>query len=820
MKAEVSCCLIVKNEPLLERCLQSIRPFVSEIVVVDTNSTDNITQEIAKKYADIFEIYTDCNDPETGLIEDFSKARQRSFDLASKPYLIWIDADDIIEGGEHLPFIIEDFEKNKGNIEAVSFMFPYEYAYDLKGNVICRHFRERLIFNKKCFKWQNPVHECLVPIESAKTVFITREEVIFKHQRQYSNKPPEQGRNLRILKRYVEKIGDTDARQLYYIGLEYCNVGMIKEAIESLTKYVGVSGWDDEIACACLKLVDIYQALGQYEEALKWAFKTVDTFENWAEGFFALAKNYYYLAPTKGVYEQKYWQKCVYFAKLGLSLPPTKTLLFINPLERDVLIHEYLNVALNKMGDIIGALESVNTGLKKDPENANLLTNKKIYETHLAKENVLINLRKLQEIGELESGAIETIGAIVNKQLSLIKPPNEPPEQIIGGSGCSGSFPQLIAFNNSEKLDIIFMAGNGVESWNPSSIAVTGIGGSELMMAELSQRLAAQGHRVRVYNSCGTEDKYNGVEYYQTEKFQDLKCDVLIVSRRADYLDDKYNIEAKLVLLWTHDLAPINPISTLLMKCDRVLALSNFHKNFILQHFASIHPDQVIVTRNGIDLKRFEKSVKRNNHKAICSSSPDRYLPVLLNNIWPRIREAIPDAELVIAYGFKNWEFSAQNDPLQTDLINSLKLQLKNMESLGVKFLDRINQKQLAEEMLSCGVALYPTWFQETYFISGNEYLAAGLRIITSPIGAINDTIGDKAYKLISGEWTSQKYADQFVQATIEAMNKDDDSDRKLLKEYAKNSFCLDKLSRDWEGMFHSLIDELKTNPLVKYKDF
>lgn len=74
MKAPVSLCIIVKNEPLLENCLKSIKDYVEEIVIVDTGSTDN-TPEIAKKYADIFEVYTGCNDPVTGLIEDFSNAR-------------------------------------------------------------------------------------------------------------------------------------------------------------------------------------------------------------------------------------------------------------------------------------------------------------------------------------------------------------------------------------------------------------------------------------------------------------------------------------------------------------------------------------------------------------------------------------------------------------------------------------------------------------------------------------------------------------------------------------------------------------------------
>ena len=112
-KSPVSVCVIVRNDPHVEKALESIRPYVNEIVVVDTGSDDGLTVAAAKKYADIFEIYTDCNNPQTGLIESFAKARQKSFDLATQPWALWMDSDDIISGAEHLNTIIEEFNKQK-----------------------------------------------------------------------------------------------------------------------------------------------------------------------------------------------------------------------------------------------------------------------------------------------------------------------------------------------------------------------------------------------------------------------------------------------------------------------------------------------------------------------------------------------------------------------------------------------------------------------------------------------------------------------------------------------------------------------------------
>ena len=65
-------------------------------------------------------------------------------------------------------------------------------------------------------------------------------------------------------------------------------------------------------------------------------------------------------------------------------------------------------------------------------------------------------------------------------------------------------------------------------------------------------------------------------------------------------------------------------------------------QNIINTHY--VHPDQIITTRNGIDLSRFTKQVVRNKYRAVNSSSPDRSWPILLE-CWPKIKERVPQAE-------------------------------------------------------------------------------------------------------------------------------------------------------------------------------
>lgn len=873
--APISVCIIVKNEPLLEECVKSIRDYVKEIIIVDTGSTDG-TAKVAKRLADIFESYADCNNKETGLIEDFSNARQRSFDLATQPWVMWVDADDIITGGENL---LKLTSVTDPRVDAISFMFPYEYSYNEIGQCTCLHYRERLFSNKNKFHWVNPVHEVVVPNDNATCTFITDDSVVYKHRRQYSAKAPESGRNLRILRNYFEKVGDSDARQMYYLGLECYNNGLVDEAIQHLSRYVDISGWDDERAMACLKLVDIFHSRAQYEDSLKWAFKTISLKETWGEGYFALAKSFYYLAIQGGPNETRHWERCVYFSQLGLQLPVTKTLLFVNPLERDFEIHRYLNMALNKTGNIQGALDSVNIGLKSQPNDHSLITNRKIYETWLVKQDAIAIFNKLYSLNEIDEKTINIFSSLLNKENVSIDSnpllwkipsvcnfddlPNDITDEqtnsiiimlwkklilndeFISAKLLLESLPERIRnssdilraqdITNSLKqpsdiekvfpehtlsggaLNIIFFAGDGVETWTPETVKRTGIGGSETMLLEQAKRLASLGHKVSVYNSCGIFGSkiYDGVHYYQTNKFKDLECDVLIVSRRTDMLGDQFNVKARLKLLWVHDVFAIAATNELLLKADRILALSEWHKDTLV-NIHSVHPKHIIVTRNGIDLERFAKKIKRNPYKCVNSSSPDRSWPILLE-VWPRIKEQVPQAELHLYYGFKNWEYSAQFDKLQSDLIGRLKAQIKAMESLGVVYHDRVNKDVLAEEFLSAGCWIHPTWFTETSCITAMEAQAAGLRMVTSSIAALNETVADRGV-LIDGAWTSEEYKDKFVKSVVKALNNYSESDRLNLQQYSKHNFGLDSLAKDWENMFYTLLEDVKINPMVPYQ--
>ncbi|HQF53781.1 MAG TPA: glycosyltransferase [Fibrobacteria bacterium] len=84
--SRISVCMIVKNEAdNLPALLRSIEPLDAELVVVDTGSTD-ATVEIAKAAG-----------AKVSFMEwrkDFALARNASLDRATRPWILWLDADD------------------------------------------------------------------------------------------------------------------------------------------------------------------------------------------------------------------------------------------------------------------------------------------------------------------------------------------------------------------------------------------------------------------------------------------------------------------------------------------------------------------------------------------------------------------------------------------------------------------------------------------------------------------------------------------------------------------------------------------------------
>ena len=82
----ISVAIIVKNEAQdLANCLDTVKDWVDEIIILDSGSTDN-TKEIALSYGAKF--YENSNWP------GFGKQRQLAQQYVTSDYVLWLDADE------------------------------------------------------------------------------------------------------------------------------------------------------------------------------------------------------------------------------------------------------------------------------------------------------------------------------------------------------------------------------------------------------------------------------------------------------------------------------------------------------------------------------------------------------------------------------------------------------------------------------------------------------------------------------------------------------------------------------------------------------
>ena len=791
----ISLTMIVRDdEPTLKDCLESLRPHVDEIVIVDTGSVDN-SPKIAKEYADVFETFLECND-EDGRIEDFAMARNRSLELASCEWITWADGDDIVQGAERLPKYAE-----RNDYDNIIYLMPYEYSYDPAGNVTCLHSRERLVRPGRRFAWQSPVHEVLCPIGPVEGTIVTFPitDIVFKHRKHLSKKAPDADRNLRILKKHLKRVGEGDTRALYYLGIEYGVQGDAGSALRCLERYVQLSGWTDEKCLALLDIAKIYQGLGIHNQAIDWALRAMCT-KSWSEPYWVLMRSFYALA-MQDVEPDYNFRKAAHFGQIGLSLKAADTVLFVNPMDRKT-VHLWLNVALGRIGDVRGAIESCEAGLAELPGNMDLANNLEKHTKELAKRVIVSSLDA--------AGVSAQSKALIE---SIVK------------DGEAGAAPAAVAAlpepaaqtaKDDGKLDVVFFIGPAWENWNPETLMAGGMGGSETMAWELARRLRKQGHRVRMYSQClpTQEGIFEGVEYWDASRYRNLTCDVLIASRRPEAVDDMWNIKAKARVLWIHDVHCGESLNSgRELRFDRIFALSNWHKGNLLKSYPTMDPDKITVTRNGIDLDAWKAATaaapQRNPHRAIYSSSPDRGLQTLLD-IWPRVREQVSDAELHVFYGFENWEKAVKErgDFAEGGTIRMLKHLIKTTP--GIVFHGRVSPGRLIEEMLASNVWSYPTWFHETFCISAVQAQAANLHIICTPTAALVETVG-KAGAMVEGDWRSEELKAGFVELIVSAMQ----SGQAPVHDVER--FSLDTLAVEWSDILTELVSKTERDVVPRF---
>jgi GT2 family glycosyltransferase/tetratricopeptide (TPR) repeat protein len=307
-----------------------------------------------------------------------------------------------------------------------------------------------------------------------------------------------------------------------------------------------------------------------------------------------------------------------------------------------------------------------------------------------------------------------------------------------------------------DKQRVVIWTGPAWEPWNKEKVD-EGMAGSETWAAYIAREFVKRGYRTTIYNDLLVSDKSkivldpvyddNGkkvgdVIYRDFNNIQsDMEYDVIdyfIASRSLEPF--KINIHSLKSYVMIHDiwLSPDKNYDTMQWRIHKYAYLSEWHRQFIMHHHG-IPDHKMFLTANGINVELFKDvdSIEKKN-QSVYSSSPDRGLCQLLKML-PKIREEVPDFELIVAYGFHNWESMAKMKKDNESLLFIEEIK-DLMEQPGVKYVGRVNKKELARYEMESKVWLYPTWFTETHCcIPGTEITAEDER---RPIETVR--LGDK----------------------------------------------------------------------------
>lgn len=351
MKLTISLSMIAKDvSQIIRSCLETVVPFVDEIVVVDTGSSDSTISEIYKAapaarvysytYADFPQSFlrddpSSLKTPLPGVewtgklfLADFAAARQYSLDRCTSDYVLWLDSDDVLVDGDKIRRVIKMMSEQG----AEAAMLPYMYGWH-QGKNIGRMRRERIVKRTPLLHWMCRVHEILLTTSTRRNFDeVTVVQAFGNHPSKQKVKVPR--RNLKILRHWLEDPTahpekhfdlsnplDLDSRLLYYLADEERDV-LPDEALKHFRQCYRQSAWFAQKSAAHLGAgLVLEQSTASASEPTDAKITEEKLSEALSEYTLAVANCPWnpdgYFAAARIAYWQKRYDECIEWTERG-----------------------------------------------------------------------------------------------------------------------------------------------------------------------------------------------------------------------------------------------------------------------------------------------------------------------------------------------------------------------------------------------------------------------------------------------------------------------------------------------------------------------
>lgn len=288
---------------------------------------------------------------------------------------------------------------------------------------------------------------------------------------------------------------------------------------------------------------------------------------------------------------------------------------------------------------------------------------------------------------------------------------------------------------------------NMVPPWDPRGVE-TGLPGSEEAVVYATQELANMGHHITVYMNPPKDSPYSlqtsnpiwvDCEYWDQDENK-FVYDLVFMWRIYNVaIGKKRGLK---VFFWPHD-SPSNYLINKIEQFDGLCWLSKHHRQQY-EACTGIGKQNIpyIISGNGIVPSQFyplSHTPERNPYSIGYFSSYSRGLKILLS-MWPAVHERYKDATLSIYYGRETWGTCSQED------MNDMVACIEKYKTIGVLECGKVGHVELANAMKNTSIWAYPCITDaETFCITAIKCQAAGCIPVTTRIGALKETIHNKA---------------------------------------------------------------------------
>lgn len=199
----ISINLIVKNEETrIADAINSVKPFASEIIVIDTGSTDSTPQICTRMGCEVY--YHSWND-------NFSDMRNIALGYSAYEWILVIDADEVSRFGlMDLPLEQMNDPKIGGiNLQIIN------HIDENDDSIISKHRYTRLFRNEKSIRFTGRIHEQIrESIEEKYDIYDS--ELIIEHFGYRTIDKEKLERNTRLLEQDIE--ADADDWKYYHLA--------------------------------------------------------------------------------------------------------------------------------------------------------------------------------------------------------------------------------------------------------------------------------------------------------------------------------------------------------------------------------------------------------------------------------------------------------------------------------------------------------------------------------------------------------------------------------------------------------------------------